>query len=185
MLVVDLDGALLKSGMLHACFWSALSRDWRSPLRAARRLPQGKAALKNHLCRAARIDVSTLPYDAAVLAYIRGWRETGGGVALITATNKALAKQIADHLQLFDDVLGPDETTDLEGPAKAEFLVQRFGQGAFSYMGGTRADLPAWAASGKIITLNAPARLRRKTDAMGTPAQKGKKHLFTWHIHGF
>ena len=34
ILVVDLDGTLLRSDMLYESFWSALGRDWRSPLRA-------------------------------------------------------------------------------------------------------------------------------------------------------
>ncbi len=175
MLVVDLDGTLLKSDMLHESFWSALSCNWRSPFRATRALRQGKAALKGYLRSEANIDVSTLPYDDAVLAYIRAYRKTGGRVALVTATNQALAEKIADHLQIFDEVHGSDDRINLKGPAKADFLVKRFGQGAFTYMGDTPADLPVWRAARKIITLNAPASLRHQTDAMG----KTVEHLTT------
>jgi len=68
VLVVDLDGTLLKSDMLHESFWSAFGRNWRSPFLSAFALSRGKAALKDYLRSAAEIDVSTLPYDNEVIA---------------------------------------------------------------------------------------------------------------------
>lgn len=77
ILVVDLDGTLLRSDMLYESFWSAFGRDWRSPLRAVAALLRGKAFLKRTLAEAAVIEVSTLPYDAKVIAYIQAWRYAG------------------------------------------------------------------------------------------------------------
>src|SRR6056297_40220 len=175
MLVVDLDGTLLKSDMLHESFWSALGRNWRSPFLGAIALTQGKAALKDYLGSEADIDVTTLPYDDEVIAYIRAYRKSGGQVALVTATNQNLAESIADHMQIFDEVHGSDGACNLKGAAKAAFLVKRFGDEAFCYMGDVRADLPVWQASQKIVTVNAPPSLRQKTEALGKPIE----HLAT------
>src|SRR6056297_4319272 len=131
MLVVDLDGTLLKSDMLHESFWSALGKNWRSPFFAVFALKQGKAALKDYLGSEADIDVTTLPYDDEVIAYIRAYRKNGGRVALVTASNQILAESIADHLQIFDEVHGSGSVRNLKGAAKAAFLVKRFGDEAF------------------------------------------------------
>ena len=55
-LAVDLDGTLLRSDMLIESFWSAFSRDWRTPFAAVSALSRGKAALKKTLAaRAAKL----------------------------------------------------------------------------------------------------------------------------------
>ena len=77
VLAVDLDGTLLRSDMLFETFWSAFSSDWRTPLRTARALGGGKAALKRVLSETSQVDIATLPYDPEVIAYIeilaRAW----------------------------------------------------------------------------------------------------------------
>lgn len=167
VLVIDLDGTLLRSDMLFETFWSALGADWRSPVRAARALGAGRAALKRHLAEASAVEVSTLPFDADVLAYVRDWRERGGRTALVTASDEGLAARIAAHLGLFDEVHGSDGARNLKGPAKAAFLVDRFGEEGFAYMGDSAADLPVWDRAAKMITVNAPAALRRRVAALG------------------
>lgn len=58
VLVVDLDGTLLKSDMLYESFWSAFGRNWRSPFMSAAALGRGKAALKSYLQSQADIDAT-------------------------------------------------------------------------------------------------------------------------------
>lgn len=175
VLVVDLDGTLLKSDMLHESFWSALGRNWRSPFVSAVALGKGKAALKDYLRSVSEVDVSTLPYDAEVVAYIKACRQQGRRVALVTATNEKLAESIADHLQIFDEVHGSGGTNNLKGTNKAAFLRERFGDGAFEYMGDAYADLPVWEVSKRIATVNASSSLRRKVEDLGKPTE----HLVT------
>ena len=91
ILVVDLDGTLLKSDTLYESFWSAFGKNWRTPFLSVVALGRGKAALKDYLRSAAEIDVSTLPYDEVVVAYIHAYRQQGGRVALVTASNQIFA----------------------------------------------------------------------------------------------
>lgn len=164
ILVVDLDGTLLRSDMLYESFWSAFGRKWRSPFLSAAALLRGRAALKRHLADAAVIEASTLPYDRQVIDFIGAWRESGGRTALVTASDQALAQAIADHLEIFDEVHGSDGTLNLKGEKKALFLEDRFGKKGFSYMGDSTADLPVWQRAAKAITVNAPPALRRNVD---------------------
>lgn len=175
ILVVDLDGTLLKSDMLHESFWFALGRSWRSLFLSVGALWNGKAALKDFLSSAADIDVSTLPYDKDVVAYVLAFRKQGGRVALVTASSQELAEKIAHYLEIFDEVHGSGGSCNLKGMNKAAFLVDRFGNDGFCYMGDAYADLPVWKVSNKIVTVNAPPDLRSRTEEMG----KSFEHLAT------
>lgn len=171
VLVVDLDGTLVRSDMLHESFWSAFGRNWRSPFQALAALIGGRAALKRMLAEESRIDVATLPYDEAVLGHIRDWRASGGRTALVTAADQALADRISAHLGLFDETHGSNGQTNLKGAAKAAFLTQHFGAGRFAYMGDHAADLAVWAEAGAIITVNAKPDVAHRAEALGKPIE--------------
>lgn len=164
VLVVDLDGTLLRSDMLHESFWSAFGRDWRSPGRSILALARGRAALKEHLATAGQPDITALPYDSEVIAYVSSWRAQGGRTALVTAADQSFARAIAEHLGLFDEVYGSDGKMNLKGDRKARLLEERFGQGGFAYMGDAAADLAVWKRATKAITVNAPPTLRREAE---------------------
>ena len=163
-LVVDLDGTLLRSDMLFEGFWSAFGRDWRSPVWSLLALKDGRAALKRYLVSASAVEVATLPYDAKVIAYIKAWREPGGRTALVTASDRKIAEEIAAHLGIFDEVHGSDGRVNLKGERKAGFLADRFAEGGFAYMGDAPADLPVWQRAAKATTVNAPDSLRREAE---------------------
>lgn len=61
ILVVDLDGTLLRSDMLFESFWSAFGRDWRSPFLSVAALTGSRASLKRHLAVASAVEAATLP----------------------------------------------------------------------------------------------------------------------------
>lgn len=164
VLVVDLDGTLLRSDMIYESFWSAFGRDWRSPFLSIAALTGGRARLKRHLALASRVEAATLPYDAQVLAYVAAWRQAGGRTALVTAADRGFADAIADHLGLFDEVHGSDGTLNLKGECKGQFLEQRFGVRGFAYMGDAACDLPVWQRAAQAITVNAPAAVRREAE---------------------
>jgi 4-hydroxybenzoate polyprenyltransferase/phosphoserine phosphatase len=164
ILVVDLDGTLLRSDMLFESFWSALSRDWRNPLLSVAALIDGRASLKRHLAMASRVETETLPYDPTVIAFVKAWRDSGGRTALVTATDRDLAEAIAAHLGIFDEVHGSDGKLNLTGDSKGQFLEKRFGSKGFAYIGDAKADLPVWKRASKAITVNAPASLRREAE---------------------
>lgn len=164
VLVVDLDGTLLRSNMLFESFWSAFGRDWRSPFLSVAALTGGRASLKRHLALASAVEAATLPYDAKVIAFVEAWRRSGGRTALVTAGDLGFAEAIAAHLGIFDEVHGSDGKQNLKGERKGQFLEERFGRKGFVYMGDAAADIPVWKRAAKAITVNAPAALRREAE---------------------
>lgn len=166
VLAVDLDGTLLRSNMLHETFWSAFARDWRTPFLAIMYLFRGRAALKERLARDTQVDVAHLPYDPDVLEFVRDWRSRGGATALVTATNQRLANAIAAHLGGFDEVHGSDAQRNLKAREKADFLVERYGRGGFSYIGDSKADLPVWREARYALVRHNSSRLRKQASAI-------------------
>ena len=77
ILVVDLDGTLLRSDMLYETFWSAFGSDWRIPFSAATSLSAGRAGLTRQLAAAAPGDASTLSYAPDGGSYIEPYPNTG------------------------------------------------------------------------------------------------------------
>jgi len=151
-LCVDLDGTLVRSDMLFEGIL-ALATDL-SLYRALLRLWTGnRASFKRDIAASAAIDPSLLPYNEAVLTYLREQRALGRPLVLVTAADSSIAEAIAAHLGLFQEVIASDGRRNLKGPQKAEVLLERFGQNGFSYMGDSRADLCVWqfAASGVVV----------------------------------
>lgn len=171
VLVVDLDGTLLRSDMLYESFWSALGRDWRSPFRASAALKQGRAELKQYLSSVAKVDVTTLPYNKEVIDYVRARRADGVRTALVTASDQSLADQIGAHLQIFDEVHGSDGINNLKGAKKAAFLKETFPEQRLAYMGDSAADLAVWDAVDLGITVEASDAVRAQAAKLSTPIE--------------
>jgi 4-hydroxybenzoate polyprenyltransferase len=178
VLVVDLDGTLLRSDMLFESFWSSFALDWRTPFSAIVSLTTGRAALKQTLARTAKIDASLLPYNEDVIDYIEGWRSNGGRTALVTASNQSLAAPIALHLGLFDEVHGSNGANNLKGTNKAYFISDQYKDTDYAYMGDSAADLPVWEKASKAITVNAPQALKTRVEQLGCEFE----HMSSSHV---
>jgi 4-hydroxybenzoate polyprenyltransferase/phosphoserine phosphatase len=165
VLAVDLDGTLIRSDMLDESFWAAFAHDGLTPLRAAAAMFHGKAALKARLRGLGMPDPSTLPYRPEVLELIGAWRARGGKVVLATAADRGAAQAIADHLGLFDAVHASDGTQNLRGHAKADALARLYGDGGFTYLGDSGADVAVWARARAAVTVGAGAGLRARAEA--------------------
>jgi len=113
ILAVDLDETLIHSDILFETFWSAFSLDWKIPIKLVSWLLKGKGKLKHNLVHSSDINVKNLPYNKDVINYIKQHRKEGGYTALVTASNQTIAEKIAKNLNLFDEVKGSSEKTNL------------------------------------------------------------------------
>lgn len=171
-LAVDLDGTLLRTDLLLE---TGLAYVRAQPLRCLAPmlwlLRCGKAGLKQRLAEATVIDVATLPYEPAVMSLIRQARAEGRHVILATASHCTLARRIADHLGLFDEVLASDGLTNLSAGRKWAVLVERFGEGGFDYVGNARDDLPVWQAAREAIVVSPERGVMARLAQRARPAQ--------------
>ncbi|HEY2630657.1 MAG TPA: UbiA family prenyltransferase [Usitatibacter sp.] len=133
-LCVDLDGTLVKTDVLFESAAAALKAEPLLAFALPFWLLRGRAALKSELARRGEVDVSALPYDTQVLDELRRQRAAGRRIVLATAADSHVAQRVADHLGLFDEVIASDGERNLKGDAKAQALVDKFGERGFEYM---------------------------------------------------
>ena len=161
-LVVDLDGTLVHTDMLHE---SALRLFSNRPLQAVRIpawLATGKASLKRRLAEHLEWDVSCLPYNDDLIAWLRAERSTGRMLVLCTASDASIAEAVAEHLQLFDAVVASDGVRNLAGSEKAAALDALYGRGGYDYVGNSAKDLAVWSHARRAVVVNgSPALVAR------------------------
>ena len=146
-LIIDLDGALVRSDLLVESFFAAIGTDYRRipPLLWA--LIRGKAAFKSSIAECATVNATHIPYDTDVLKMVDEARSEGRPVYLASASNKRYVSTIAAHLGRFQGWFASDNDRNLSSTTKAQLLIKEFGEGNFDYIGNDQADLAVWRAA--------------------------------------
>jgi hypothetical protein len=117
-LVVDMDGTLILTDTLVESFLVMLKSGSIAAVAAVCQLVKGRAQFKQFVAERSQLNVSTLPYRADLLNYITEERNKGRRTVLATAAYGDIAQAVANHLQLFDDVIASDGTVNLKGEKK-------------------------------------------------------------------
>ena len=153
-LCVDLDGTLLLSDSLLETFCRLLRKSPWLVLLLPFWLLRGRAHLKAQIAQRVQLDVSSWPLNAEVLAFVQAAKQQGRKTILATAADQRIAAAVQARLNLFDEILASDGVKNLSGAAKADALVQRFGEKKFDYLGNSTSDLPVWqvANAAGIVT---------------------------------
>ena len=170
-LVVDLDGTLSKTDLLYESLCVLLKhRPW-CLLALPLWLGKGKAYLKQQIAQRVCLDVRTLPYHTAFLAYLTAQRAQGRRLVLATASHDQLAHAVAEHCGIFDLVVASDGTINLSDQRKRDRLVALFGDKGFDYAGNSWRDVAVWAAARRAIVVNASQRVRHAATQSAEVAQ--------------
>ena len=146
-LVVDLDGTLLRTDMLVESAFAFLRQTPFKVWELVTWLAAGKAKLKENLAASVAFDVTTLPYDKQVIAFLEQQKARGRVLILATASHHIYADAIAGHLGLFDRVLATRGNVNLSARVKRDVLVAEFGERGFDYAGNSSDDLAVWASA--------------------------------------
>lgn len=167
-LCIDLDGTLIRSDILMESVFALLKLNIAYVFLLPIWLLKGKANIKHQIALRVDLDVTLLPFNEKLLAYVREQKAQGRRLILATASNIKYAEQINFHLGLFDDVLASDETTNLSGSKKSKRLVEAFGDQGFNYAGNEEVDLKIWRNASGAILVNVKPALRKKVEKVST-----------------
>jgi 4-hydroxybenzoate polyprenyltransferase len=160
-LVVDLDGTLIKTDLLVECICSLLRQEPLALFALPIWLLKGRAHLKREIAQRVQLDPTLLPYRTEMLDYLRAEHDKGRSIILATASDERYARQVADHLTLFDMVLASDGITNLAAERKRARLVAQFGEKGFDYVGNESRDLAVWSSARKAIVVSPKPRLKQ------------------------
>src|SRR5258708_7754681 len=166
---VDLDGTLIKTDTL-----------WESLLLLAKSRPgelflvvlwlcRGKAHLKRQLAARVVPDPALLPYRPQVLDALLELKDDGKTLVLATAADERVARAVASHLGLFDDVIASDAEMNCAATNKLLASERRLARATFAYWGDSHADLPLWQAAAEAYVVGPGRRLLNSAQAICSP----------------
>ncbi len=163
-LVVNLDGTLLKSDPRLETFFHLLAKDPRAIIYLLRWLRGERSELKIEVADRAALDEEPLPYDPALIDFLRNKRANGRRLVLISRASQPTVDRIAKHFDLFDEAHGASPKLNLYGDSRATFLAERFGEGRFDYLATNPAERPVWSKARRVVTAGASSAQRSLID---------------------
>ncbi|MGV0005559.1 MAG: UbiA family prenyltransferase [Candidatus Porifericomitaceae bacterium WSBS_2022_MAG_OTU9] len=167
-LAVDLDGTLTKTDLLQETASSFIaSRPLGTP-QLLLWLCSGLCTLKAKLASCRSIEIETLPWNQELLAWLRQEKIKGRHLVLATASHRILARQVQQHLQLFDEVLATEHNINLRREQKRQALVAKYGERGFDYVGNSKDDLAVWSSAARAYLVSDSATLLRKARKLCT-----------------
>jgi phosphoserine phosphatase len=113
-LCVDLDGTLIRTDLLIESALAVLAQHPLAIFSMLVWLVRGKAHLKREIARRVVLNPSSLPYNHELIDWLNEQR-AHRSVVLCTASDVTLARPVANHAGVFDDVIASDGETNLSG----------------------------------------------------------------------
>lgn len=153
-LCVDGDGTLLRTDLLIESAIELLKKNPLCLFAFPVWLARGRAYLKRQIAQRVAIDPALLPYNQRLLELLFAEKNRGRRLVLATAADELLARRIANHIGMFEEVIASDGSINISGHKKRDALVNRFGSGRFDYAGNGYADLEVWRAARHAIVVN-------------------------------
>lgn len=129
IIIVDLDGTLIKTGSMIESVISVL-RD--NPLRIfslLSKISKGKIEFKKYVFEHCDFSsfAGTFPVNHDLVNYLKEEMENGSKLYLVSASDERAVKAAAEALKLtslFDGIYGTTDTTNLKGHNKLKFIKQ-------------------------------------------------------------
>jgi 4-hydroxybenzoate polyprenyltransferase len=150
-LCVGLDGTVVTTRLS----WERLALMFRRRPWLAVAMPfwmmGGPQSMRRRVAASVQLDPAALPYRKSLISALKLARESGRRVVLASATDRAEAERVADHLGIFDAVHAPpDEVSQLE---KWQDSLQGTFPDGFDYIGHSSAEgaLFAVAKQGYLV----------------------------------
>ncbi len=153
-LVVDVDGTLVKTDLLHE---TAMQFIARHPMQIWRLLPWlagGKSRLKGALTDAVDPHIETIPLRDETVELIRQAQAEGRPVYLASASDRRLIEALATRLGGIAGVFGTEDSANLAGAEKAKRLNAAFGPSGYDYVGDQPVDFAVWSSSRHAIAVS-------------------------------
>jgi len=157
-LVVDVDGTLIRSDLLHEAVLQFVARH---PFQMWKLLPwvvSGKPRIKGAL--AERIDTvcPTAPLRDEVVELIRAAEAEGRPVYLASASDRRYVDAIAERIGGIAGVFATENGVNLSGAAKARKLDETLGKSGYDYIGNGSADFPVWQSARQVLVVSRSGR---------------------------
>jgi 4-hydroxybenzoate polyprenyltransferase len=152
-LVVDVEGALVKTSLLQEKIMQFLAR---TPLEAWRLLPwivQGRLSLRRNLDVQVSLQGNTIPLRSETMASIRKAQSQGREIYLASTADRVLVQQLADAIGgISGSILMPPDLRN--GDSWNDRLNTAFGICGYDYIGGRPQNLVACRSARQVFAVS-------------------------------
>jgi 4-hydroxybenzoate polyprenyltransferase/phosphoserine phosphatase len=182
-LVVDLDGTLINTDILHESAIRLLRDKPYFILALPFWLFDGKAVLKQKLASHVVLNIASLPFNQHLIDWLKLQKDLGRRLVLCTASDISIVRMIANHLNLFDEVIASDGIFNLAGKNKANVLLDKYGENGFDYVGNSSVDFLVWEKAKQGVVVSGSRALVHRASAFTDieyVISKTKNNLMTW-----
>jgi len=164
VIYVDLDQTLVRIDLLQERLLIGSLRRGLLVFKAASWFVQGgREQVKMEMAKRHKINPAHLPYNEALLDYLRNEKKNGVRLILATGAPRIWAESVADHLGIFDQVLATDkESGNLKGNQKLRIILKHAEGKPFGYAGDAPCDQPIMEAAQLPIVIGAKKTLAGK-----------------------
>ena len=125
-------------------------------------LLHGRTFFKQRLATRIQVDPTNVPYHLPFLDWLKQQKALGRTLVLATASDIEMARPVAKHVGLFEEVLASDGKTNLRNAAKRRALNGRFGERGYDYAGNSHDDLGVWPDAREAVVVNASESLAHR-----------------------
>lgn len=153
-LVLDLDGTIIRTDTFHEMMVHLLFRKPWILLLLPFWFLKSRAFTKARLVDHCDLSPQHLPYNEQLLTFAKQEAQKGRPLILATGADQRMAQKIADHLGIFQEVIGSDGHVNMTGPHKKQALVERFGLQGFDYAGDSRIDTHIWEVAHNALVVH-------------------------------
>ena len=176
--VVDLDGTLVLEETHRVLVRQALLNSVSGCVRGLGVLMgSGRSAFK-HFCAEITYPYPSWTLREDLMHWLRAEKAVGRSLYLATGAPAAVARPVVESLDLFDDVWTSTRIHNLIGRSKAAFLVNKFGEKRFDYLGNSWQDCPVWLACRRAYLVTTSGSLQKW-------AKQNLPQSFVWHEGAF
>lgn len=142
VLVVDIDGTLLKTDIFLECFLRMLRVNFLKIFLFPFWLLKGRAYVKNLLADLYPINFDNLPVNRALLEWLTEQHSQGRKIYLVSAASDIHVQQVASQFKIFENAWG-SKLINLSGFNKLEFIRSQLGNN-FCYVANSKIDQSIW-----------------------------------------
>jgi 4-hydroxybenzoate polyprenyltransferase len=161
-LVVDVDGTLVATDLLHEAVLQFVARHPFQIFRILGWLLGGKSNLKTQLADRVSPGIETVPLRQEVLSLIRAAQAQGRPVYLASASDHRYVDSLAERIGGIAGCFATDTEANLAGQVKADRLVVAFGENGYDYIGDRPIDFTVWHSARKPLVVARNASFAKK-----------------------
>lgn len=161
---VDLDETLISSDSLADSIFCAIKNNPLIIFQLPFWILKGKFYFKKRILSFYQINPQTLPYRGEILEFLKQKKGEDRRIVLITASLQEVADSVANHLGIFDEAYGTSSDKNLKAVNKSSFLIDKFGEFGFDYIGDSKADLAVWEKARKSVLVEPTSKILKKAE---------------------